>query len=86
MNRYGNILLDKLFLISRTKIGNEIKDNNFQNYSYTEAFYTGVPRELPFEEKLWAAADKLRCNMGASEYKHVVLGLIFLKYIFDAFD
>lgn len=41
--------------------------------------------ELGFEEKLWAAADKLRSNMDASEYKHVVLGLIFLKYISDAF-
>ena len=40
---------------------------------------------LGFEDKLWAAADKLRGNMDASEYKHVVLGLIFLKYISDAF-
>jgi type I restriction enzyme M protein len=40
---------------------------------------------LGFEEKLWAAADKLRGHMDASEYKHVVLGLIFLKYISDAF-
>lgn len=40
---------------------------------------------LGFEETLWAAADKLRGNMDASEYKHVVLGLIFLKYISDAF-
>ena len=41
--------------------------------------------ELGFERKLWAAADKLRNNMDAAEYKHVVLGLIFLKYISDAF-
>ena len=40
---------------------------------------------LGFEEKLWKAADKLRNNMDAAEYKHVVLGLIFLKYISDAF-
>ncbi len=40
---------------------------------------------LGFEEKLWAAADKLRGHMDASEYKHVVLGLVFLKYISDAF-
>jgi len=38
------------------------------------------------EKTLWAAADKLRNNMDAAEYKHVVLGLIFLKYISDAFD
>lgn len=40
---------------------------------------------LGFEQKLWQAADKLRSNMDAAEYKHVVLGLIFLKYISDAF-
>jgi type I restriction enzyme M protein len=40
---------------------------------------------LGFEEKMWKAADKLRSNMDAAEYKHVVLGLIFLKYISDAF-
>jgi type I restriction enzyme M protein len=38
------------------------------------------------EKTLWAAADKLRSNMDAAEYKHVVLGLIFLKYISDAFS
>jgi len=41
---------------------------------------------LGFEATLWAAADKLRGNMDAAEYKHVVLGLIFLKYINDAFE
>ena len=41
---------------------------------------------LGFEKKLWEAADKLRSNMDAAEYKHVVLGLIFLKYISDAFN
>jgi len=41
---------------------------------------------LGFEDKLWAAADKMRGHMDASEYKHVVLGLIFLKYISDAFQ
>ncbi|MFM2344431.1 MAG: hypothetical protein RLZZ210_1042 [Pseudomonadota bacterium] len=38
------------------------------------------------EKTLWQAADKLRSNMDAAEYKHVVLGLIFLKYISDSFD
>ena len=42
--------------------------------------------QLGFEAKLWAAADALRSNMDAAEYKHVVLGLIFLKYISDAFE
>src|SRR5687768_9450674 len=41
---------------------------------------------LELERTLWQAADKLRNNMDAAEYKHVVLGLIFLKYISDAFD
>ncbi len=40
---------------------------------------------LGFEEKLWLAADKLRGHMDAAEYKHIVLGLIFLKYVSDAF-
>ena len=40
----------------------------------------------PLEKKLWKAADKLRKNIDAAEYKHIVLGLIFLKYISDAFD
>ncbi len=39
-----------------------------------------------FEEKLWAAADKMRGHMDPAEYKHVALGLIFLKYISDAFE
>jgi type I restriction enzyme M protein len=41
---------------------------------------------IGFEAKLWLSADKLRNNMDAAEYKHVVLGLIFLKYISDTFD
>src|SRR6476659_8388286 len=41
---------------------------------------------LELEKTLWQAADKLRNNMDAAEYKHVVLGLIFLKYISDAFE
>jgi type I restriction enzyme M protein len=42
--------------------------------------------EPGFEAKLWSMADALRNNMDAAEYKHVVLGLIFLKYISDAFE
>lgn len=41
---------------------------------------------IGFEEKLWAMADKLRGSMDASEYKHVVLGLLFLKYVSDSFE
>jgi len=43
-------------------------------------------QDEPLKVTLWKAADKLRKNMDAAEYKHVVLGLIFLKYISDAFE
>jgi len=46
----------------------------------------GNGANLGFEAKLWATADKLRGNMEPSDYKHVTLGLIFLKYISDAFE
>ena len=42
--------------------------------------------ETSLEQQLWKAADKLRKNIDAAEYKHVVLGLIFLRYISDAFE
>lgn len=42
--------------------------------------------EQPFEKMLWQSADKLRKNIDASEYKNIVLGLIFLKYISDSFE
>src|SRR5271154_4884123 len=48
--------------------------------------HTNGSASLGFEAKLWLAADKLRNNMDAAEYKHIVLGLIFLKYISDAFE
>src|SRR5690606_4532165 len=46
----------------------------------------GSAANLGFEQKLWQAADKLRNNLDAAEYNHVVLGLIFLKYNSDAFE
>ena len=45
-----------------------------------------ITAEEPIEKKLWKTADKLRKNMDAAEYKHIVLGLIFLKYISDSFE
>ena len=45
---------------------------------------TKAPKEVkeePIEKQLWKAADKLRKNIDAAEYKHIVLGLMFLKYI-----
>ena len=45
-----------------------------------QEFLTGL------EKKLWIAADKLRSTLDAAQYKHAVLGLIFLKYVSDSFD
>ena len=47
---------------------------------------TNNTSEIGFEKQIWDAADVLRGNMDAAEYKHVVLGLIFLKYISDKFE
>lgn len=47
---------------------------------------TAAQKQEPFTATLWQAADKLRKNIDAAEYKHVALGLIFLKYISDAFE
>jgi type I restriction enzyme M protein len=47
---------------------------------------TKATNEEPLEKQLWKTADKLRKNIDAAEYKHIVLGLIFLKYISDAFE
>ena len=52
----------------------------------TQKGKSGNGANLGFEEKLWAAADKMRGHMDAGEYKHVALGVIFLKYISDAFQ
>jgi len=43
-------------------------------------------QDEPLEKQLWKAADKLRKNIDAAEYKHVVLGLMFLRYISEAFE
>jgi type I restriction enzyme M protein len=48
--------------------------------------YDNGGANLGFEAKLWATADKLRGNMEPSDYKHVALGLIFLRYVSDAFE
>tara|TARA_B100000963_G_scaffold328572_1_gene317243 strand:+ start:444 stop:2018 length:1575 start_codon:yes stop_codon:yes gene_type:complete len=47
---------------------------------------SGTKKKVDFKETLWKSADKLRNQMDAAEYKHIVLGLIFLKYISDTFD
>ncbi len=62
------------------KVAKRAKSNDKTNGN------NGSGANLGFEAKLWLAADKLRNNMDAAEYKHVVLGLIFLKYISDTFE
>ncbi|MEW5894317.1 MAG: class I SAM-dependent DNA methyltransferase [Candidatus Omnitrophota bacterium] len=52
----------------------------------TKVKTTPVKDEEPIEKQLWKAADKLRKNIDAAEYKHIVLGLMFLKYISDSFE
>ena len=47
---------------------------------------TKVKADIPFEVSLWEAANKLRGNVESSEYKHIVLSLIFLKFISDTFE
>ena len=54
--------------------------------AYSPASSSKSSATIGFEAKLWLTADKLRNNMDAAEYKHVVLGLIFLKYISDTFE
>ncbi len=58
-----------------------------QKEAVEEAVQIGTKRhkDIDFEKELWNAADRLRGNIDAGEYKHVVLGLLFLKYISDAF-
>jgi type I restriction enzyme M protein len=63
-----------------------LKKNKNEVWKLAKNKPNGNGANLGFEEKLWQTADKLRNNMDAAEYKHVVLGLIFLKYISDAFE
>ncbi len=65
------------------------EENGRINFNYGKNDMAKVKKEEkqePLEKQLWKAADKLRKNIDAAEYKHVVLGLIFLKYISDSFE
>ena len=68
-------MLNGVVILARAK--KETNGNNGSN---------GNGANLGFEQTLWATADKMRGHMDAAEYKHVALGLIFLKYISDAFQ
>lgn len=58
-----------------------VSNKNAKGDLVADGIFVGID-----EAKLWSMADALRNNMDAAEYKHVVLGLIFLKYISDAFE
>jgi len=61
------------------KLWSSLRKNNSTSTNATAA-------TVGYEAELWQMADALRGSMDAAEYKHVVLGLIFLKYISDAFE
>ena len=79
----------KKYLIKYNSLPLEIKNSIIESQQKAIKRATepiqGHNGDLHFAKDLWAAADRLRGNIDASEYKHVVLGLIFLKYISDAF-
>lgn len=65
----------------KERIKNERKDTVYAAVELGQS----SKKDLDFEKELWKAADKLRGNIDSSEYKHVVLGLLFLKYVSDSF-
>ncbi len=79
----------KKYLINYNTLPQDIKDRVDQERKdapkEAQELVTQHKTDLNFENKLWAAADRLRGNIDSSEYKNVVLGIIFLKYISDSF-
>lgn len=79
----------KTYLIKFSTLPKDVKDryDNSQKEAVEQAkkLVEKPQKDLNFEKDLWSAADKLRGNIDPSEYKYIVLGLIFLKYVSDAF-
>ncbi len=75
------------YLIPKSSLSPEIQERIQEEQKKVTESVVGkeAHHDLNFEKELWAAADKLRGNIDVSEYKNVVLGLLFLKYISDAF-
>lgn len=75
------------YLIPKSALSSEIQERiQAEQKKVTESVVgKDTHHDLNFEKELWAAADKLRGNIDVSEYKNIVLGLLFLKYISDAF-
>jgi type I restriction enzyme M protein len=70
--------------VSESRAGPMFNAEEIVSWLETHKKITVAPK--PLEAVLWAAADKMRGNLESSEYKHVVLGLVFLKYVSDAFE
>jgi type I restriction enzyme M protein len=90
----GEILADNIgdpskptYLIPKSSLSSEIQERIQTEQKKATESVVGkeTHHDLNFEKELWAAADKLRGNIDVSEYKNIVLGLLFLKYISDAF-
>jgi len=77
------------YLIPKDSLSKEIKKVISQQQKETVKKITKLSvkpgKDLSFEKELWKAADKLRGNIDPSEYKYIVLGLLFLKYVSDSF-
>ncbi len=76
------------FIIPKSSLSEELQSRiQTEQKKTTEQVLQAKNRnhDLGFEKELWAAADKLRGNVDVSEYKNIVLGLLFLKYVSDAF-
>ena len=75
------------YLIPKASLSQEIQDRiqNEQKKNTEKVLTKNTHHDLGFEKELWSAADRLRGNIDVSEYKNIVLGLLFLKYISDSF-
>lgn len=75
------------YLIPKTALPEDLQERirKGQKAATESVIEKSKHHDLDFEKELWAAADKLRGNIDVSEYKNIVLGLLFLKYISDAF-
>jgi len=83
VERGKSFIIDKESLPE--KIKKEIKRQQLEAAQKAIKFNQTKGKDIDFEKELWKAADKLRGNIDSSEYKHIVLGLLFLKYISDSF-
>ena len=75
------------YLIPKTSLPTDLQERirKGQKEATKNVIEKSHHHDLDFEKELWAAADKLRGNIDVSEYKNIVLGLLFLKYISDSF-